>query len=164
MAGAQARTRFGRLAGKSFRRPGIDKLRAAARQCHAHVRERRDGAHIHVGTEGFWRPLRGALFERSPLGFPLWQPAVEDKNLLGPENAKRPPHARRGIKTDSVVNDHGVAIADSQRAHRLTEVRGAGQRMWQLAGMIADRVDIEKYGARNMAFQIFRASAVWLAW
>src|ERR1700685_2867922 len=106
MAGAQAWARFGRLAGKPLRRPCIDKLRAAVRQRHAHVPERSDGTDIHVGMEGFCRPLHGAMFERSPLGFPLWQPAVEDKNLLRSENAKRPPHPRRGIKTEIVVYDH----------------------------------------------------------
>src|SRR6185312_8487550 len=127
MPAAQARARFRRFAGKPLGRSCVDDLRAVVGKRHAHVGKRSDGTDIHFGMEGFRRPFYCAMFQRPAFGFPLWQSAVEYEDLLRAEKAKGPPYARRGIKSEVVVDDNGVAVADSQRADGFAKLLGARQ-------------------------------------
>ena len=118
MAGAQSRPRLRRLAGEALGRARVDDLYAVVGERHAHVVKQRDGADIHLGGEFFRRALGVAFLQRPAFGFPFRQPAVEDVDFLRAEQPERPPHPRRRIEADAVIDDDGVAVADAERADR----------------------------------------------
>ena len=95
-------------------------------------------------------------------GLPFRQAAVENENALGAEDAKRPPHPRRRIKALAVVDDDGVAIADSEGAGGFAELCRARQHVRQIGRIIAHRFDVEKHRAGNVTVAIFRVSVALL--
>src|SRR5262249_35993595 len=117
VTGAQPGARLRRLSQKALRGARIDYLCRAARQGCAHGGERGHEIGVLARSEG----ARGALdrtgFERPPFGFPFRQTAVENEDVLRAEQAKRPPHPRRGIQTGAVVDDDCVGVGDAKRPH-----------------------------------------------
>ena len=72
---------------------------------------------------------------------------------------KRPPHARRRIEADAVIDDDGVRLADAERADRFAELVRPRQHVRQVGGIVGDGVDVEEHRAGNVAGEIFgRAS------
>ena len=110
----------------------IDNLGAVIDQRHAHIVEQRHRGDVHVGSEFFDFRLGLAALKRAAFRFPFWQAAVEHMNGFGAENPKCPPHPSGGKQRTVVINDHDVAIADTERANRIAELRPARQHMRQL--------------------------------
>ena len=126
VAGPQSGPRLRRLAGEPLGRAGIDDLRAFVGDRHAHVGEHGDGADIHLGIEISAAPAwLSPAFQRTVFGLPFRQSAVEDVDILGAENAERPPHPRRRVETEAVVDHDGVAVADAERARRPRRIASA---------------------------------------
>jgi hypothetical protein len=104
-------------------------LGRAARQGCAHAGEGRDEVIVFARVEGARRALNGASFELSSFGFPFRQTAVEDEHVLGPEEAKRPPHPWRGKQAGTVVDDDGVRVGDAEGADVAGKLAGVRQHM-----------------------------------
>ncbi len=146
--------RLRRLAAEPLGRARIDDLHAAVCERHAHVGQHGDGVDVHFGIECLRRSLGLAALDRPAFRLPFRQAAIEDVDFLRAEDAERPPHARRRVEADAVIDHDRIAIADAERADDFAELRGPRQHVRQVGGMIADRLDVEEHRAGNMAAAI----------
>ena len=55
-----------------------------------------------------------AHFERTPLGLPLGEPAVEQRDVVRAEQLQEPPGARRALQRAVVIDDDAAAVAEAQ--------------------------------------------------
>ena len=99
--------------------------------------------------EPAWRTLGSPDFDRPLFCLPLRKSAVEDEHVLGAEQAKSPPHPRRGKQARTVIDDDGIAIGDAERAHLARELLVVRQHMRQRVGMVGNRIDVEAHRARE---------------
>src|SRR5262249_43091424 len=106
VTGAQPGARLRRLSQKALRGARIAHLCRAARQGCAHGGERGHDVRALARLEDARGALNQTGFEWSPFGFPFRQTAVENEHFLRAEQAKRPPHPRRGIQAGAVVDDN----------------------------------------------------------
>ena len=82
-------------------------------------------------------------------------PPSSTKTLLGAERAERPPHPRRAIEAEAVIEHDRHAVADAERADLVGELLGRRQHVGQGIGLVRDRVDVEALRARNVAGEEF---------
>ena len=103
------------------------------RQRTLHVGHAGDRGSIELGGEPARRALDRAGFDRSALGLPFRQPAVEDEHVACAEDAKRPPHPRRAAEPGAVVDHDGVVVGRCRACrHRAANCAGARQHVGQL--------------------------------
>src|SRR5262245_8437302 len=139
VTGAQAGARLRRLPQKALRGARIDHPCRAARQGCAHGGERGDAIGVLARSESTRGALDRMSFERSSFGFPSRQAAVENEYILRAEQAKRPPHPRRGIQASAVVDDDGVGVGDAKRPDVTGKLGGVRQHLMQLTGLKRER-------------------------
>ena len=90
-----------------------------------------------------------------PSAFHFGKPPSRIRTFLAPKMPERPPYARRRIEAGAVIDDDGIAVADAKRAGRFAELLRAGQHVRQFGRMVADRIDVEKHRAGNVAGAVF---------
>src|SRR4029077_15906025 len=121
MTAAQAGPWLRVAAGGTSGPPGVAELRAAAIDCHLYVALHRHGACVHLGVKLAGDAHHGTRFGLSPSSSPGGQAAIEDEYVFGAKNAERPPHAWRGKKAESIIDDDRVGLADAESAPRCAD-------------------------------------------
>ena len=89
--------------------------------------------------------------ERSFLGGPFAQPAVENRDLLVPESAEQPPQPRGPLADGVVVHDDERVGAGPEGTGGTRELLSGGSREWEPAIRVAELVQqIREDGSRDM--------------
>ena len=101
---------------------------------------------VEAGASG----LRLAAFDRTVLGDPLGQAAVEDGDAVGAEMAKHEPAARRAAQRTVVVDDDAVVAADAEVAHGRAEFGRRGEHVRHRVRLVRQRLDVEEARAGDV--------------
>src|ERR1700746_2675333 len=105
MTAAQAGAACGSSPLEPARSTGIDDLLAAGRQVPDQRALVADEGRVKTRRETALRRRRKGGADRPPLGAPLGQTAVEDRDVGVPEEAQHPPGAAGRRQADTVIND-----------------------------------------------------------
>ena len=157
VAAAQPWARFRRRAGEAVGRARIEHLRRAVFERSTDIVDLGDETMIEPRGEMPRLAADRPVFERTSLGQPLRQAAVEDRHFTGAEGAQRPPDARSREKAGAVIDDEAHPVADSEPLHRLRKAQRIGQHMRQAARRVGNLVDVEKDRARDVPGEILGA-------
>src|SRR5882757_2354576 len=142
-------------------RLGDSALEALARPCVEHLFQAGvyileyllAGAHplrIEARGEACGRDSRNHCVNRTSLGQPLAQTAVQYRHVRVAEDTKCPPHPRGPGDTAGIVEDDPMLIADAERLNLRREKFRRRQHMRQMRFAVCDRIDNEKHCARNV--------------
>ena len=156
MPATQARARFVGLAVKPGRRTRIDNLRRPFMADQQDVGQALNLLGIETHVEFPFGHLGHALLQRQFVTSPALQPTGQNGHLLHAKGAQHPPGARRGKQIAFVINHQVLIAADAQLAHGDGKCLGARHHMRQRAGVIGQRLNIEKQRVRHVAGAVFR--------
>src|SRR3954466_10048234 len=110
---------------------------------------------VEARLSGLWV----ARFRRPRIGEPLLKAAVEDRDLLRAEMAEHEPSARRGSGWRIIIADDAIVAGDSDLLRRRAERLAREQHVRRGVRPVAELVDVEEAGARDVSGAIFRAAA-----
>ncbi len=144
MAEAGGRPRFGLLAAVPAGATVVDDLDGAGGQAVEHLLGRQHQLPAQPRAKHFGRRGNRAGRHRPPLGQPLREAAVENRDPVVRERPEGPPDPRGGGGADAVVDDDPVMVADAEPADRGGKFAFRRQHVRQIGAPVADAVDIEE--------------------
>ena len=91
------------------------------------------------------------LGERTALGLPLGEPAIEDRNIVHPVKFQHEPAARRAFHGAVVIDHHSAAIAKPQALHAAGEFLRAGQGVVEGGIAVGQLAQVHEHRAGNVS-------------
>jgi hypothetical protein len=156
VAQAQAGAGFRHLALEAGGGARVDDLRGLAADQPLHVRHVAHQLGVEPGRKmALATAARLAVPQRTSLGLPFLEAAVQHADVLMAHGAEHPPHARGRVEAFAVVGHDLHAVADAHLLHAAGEQLRGGEHVRQGRGLVGDIVDVEEERARDVLGEVF---------